>query len=70
MAGPEGLISDLIAIESVNPDLVPGGAGEGAIASFVGSWLADAGLEVSMSSRFQAGRRWWGCCAVRAAGAL
>ena len=28
----EKLICDLVAIESVNPDLVPGGAGEGAIA--------------------------------------
>ena len=25
----EKLICDLVAIESVNPDLVPGGAGEG-----------------------------------------
>ena len=37
-----------MAIESVNPDLVPSGAGEGAIASFVATWLRDAGVEVSM----------------------
>jgi len=51
MAGAEGLadlICELVRIESVNPDLVPGGSGEGAIAAFVGSWLADAGLEVSV----------------------
>jgi len=48
MAGPEGLICDLVAIESVNPDLVPGGSGEGAIASFVAGWLSDAGLEVTI----------------------
>src|SRR5690348_10868798 len=51
MAGTEGLvdlISSLVAIESVNPDLVPGGSGEGAIAEFVASWLGEAGLEVSL----------------------
>ena len=37
-----------MAIESVNPDLVSSGSGEGAIASFVAAWLRDAGLEVSV----------------------
>jgi len=37
-----------VAIESVNPDLVPTGSGEGAIAAFVASWLREAGLEVSV----------------------
>ncbi|TMD38154.1 MAG: acetylornithine deacetylase, partial [Chloroflexi bacterium] len=37
-----------MAIESVNPDLVPSGSGEAAIATFVASWLRDAGLEVSV----------------------
>jgi acetylornithine deacetylase len=46
--GLEGLICDLVRIESVNPDLVPSGSGEGAIARFVGSWLSDAGLEVEV----------------------
>jgi acetylornithine deacetylase/succinyl-diaminopimelate desuccinylase-like protein len=40
------LTADLVRIDSVNPDLVPGGAGEGEIARFVASWLEDAGLEV------------------------
>ena len=40
------LTRSLVAIESVNPDLVPGGAGEGAIADFVAGWLQEAGLAV------------------------
>lgn len=42
------LISDLVAIESVNPDLAPGGSGEANIARFVADWLAKAGVEVEM----------------------
>ena len=41
------LAAALVAIDSVNPDLVPGGSGEEAIGRFVAGWLADAGLEVS-----------------------
>jgi acetylornithine deacetylase len=37
-----------VAIESVNPDLVATGSGEGGIAAFVASWLGSAGLEVSV----------------------
>ena len=44
----EKLICELVAIESVNPDLVPSGAGEGAIGSFVAGWLREAGLEVEI----------------------
>jgi len=44
----EKLICELVEIESVNPDLVPGGAGEGPIAAFVASWLRDSGLEVTV----------------------
>ncbi len=40
------LLRQLVAINSVNPDLVPGGAGEGNIARFVAEWLERAGLEV------------------------
>jgi acetylornithine deacetylase len=39
------LVAQLVAIDSVNPDLVPGGAGEAEIAAFVSGWLAQAGLE-------------------------
>jgi acetylornithine deacetylase len=40
------LLSALVAIDSVNPDLVPGGAGEAEIAAFVATWSHGAGLEV------------------------
>ena len=40
------LISDLVAIDSVNPDLVPGAAGEGALADFIAAWGENAGMEV------------------------
>jgi acetylornithine deacetylase len=35
-----------MSIDSVNPDLVPGGAGEREIAAFVADWMRGAGLEV------------------------
>jgi acetylornithine deacetylase/succinyl-diaminopimelate desuccinylase family protein len=44
----EKLLADLVAIDSVNPALVPGGAGEAEIAAFVGAWLAGRGLEVTV----------------------
>lgn len=40
------LISELVAIESVNPDLDPSGSGEAEIAGFVARWMEAAGLEV------------------------
>jgi acetylornithine deacetylase/succinyl-diaminopimelate desuccinylase family protein len=43
----ERLISDLVRIESINPDLVEGGSGEGKIACFVADFLTRAGLESS-----------------------
>jgi acetylornithine deacetylase len=42
----ERLLSDLVAINSINPDLVPGAPGEGEIANFIARWLEEAGLEV------------------------
>jgi acetylornithine deacetylase len=41
-----GLVADLVAIDSVNPDLVQGGAGELEIARFIAAWLERAGVEV------------------------
>lgn len=41
-------MAQLVALDSVNPDLVPGGAGEGAVGRFVAEWLDGAGLEVSV----------------------
>ncbi|WP_042381208.1 ArgE/DapE family deacylase [Streptacidiphilus melanogenes] len=43
---PTGLLARLVAIDSVNPDLVPGGAGESAIADYCGGWLAARGFEL------------------------
>ena len=40
------LLARLVAIDSVNPDLVAGGRGESEIATFVGDWLAARGAEV------------------------
>ncbi|MGH3012679.1 MAG: M20/M25/M40 family metallo-hydrolase, partial [Gaiellaceae bacterium] len=40
------LLADLVRIDSINPDLIEGAAGEGEIARFVSRWLEDAGLEV------------------------
>ncbi|HYZ27783.1 MAG TPA: M20/M25/M40 family metallo-hydrolase [Thermoleophilaceae bacterium] len=42
------LVSDLVAIDSVNPSLVEGGAGETAIASFVAGWARREGLEADV----------------------
>ena len=41
------VLSQLIAIDSVNGDLVPGGAGESAIADWCAAWLTGHGLEVT-----------------------
>src|SRR5712692_3531628 len=40
------LLRQLVAIDSINPGLVPGGAGEEKIARFVADWWERAGLEV------------------------
>ena len=40
------LVSSLVSIDSVNPSLVEGGAGERAIAEFVSAWATEAGLSV------------------------
>lgn len=42
------LLQQLVAIDSINPDLVAGGAGEREIANFVANWLERAGVEVVM----------------------
>jgi acetylornithine deacetylase len=48
MDGVAELVSQLVAIDSINPTLVPGGAGEADIAAFAAGWLERAGLEVSV----------------------
>jgi len=42
------LLSELVAIDSTNPTLVPGGPGEAEIADYIGGWLERAGLEVEL----------------------
>jgi acetylornithine deacetylase len=42
------LVAAMVTIDSVNPDLVPGGAGEAEMASFVAGWLGEAGLDVEL----------------------
>jgi acetylornithine deacetylase len=42
------LLQQLVAIDSINPDLVAGGAGEQEIAHFVANWLDQAGVEVTL----------------------
>lgn len=47
--GPDDVVeltAALASIDSVNPDLVPGGAGEGAVAEFVAAWCSARGMEV------------------------
>ena len=60
------LLSRLVAIDSVNPSLVPGGAGEGEIAAFVAAWARGAGLEAEVLERAAGARAW--SCAPRGSG--
>jgi acetylornithine deacetylase len=43
------LAAQLVAIESINPEVVSGGSGEAAIARFVAEWCDRAGLETSLT---------------------
>jgi acetylornithine deacetylase len=45
-ADPAGLLAELIAIDSSNPGLVPGAAGESEIADFVSAWLSVRGFDI------------------------
>jgi acetylornithine deacetylase len=48
VSSPAELLRALVEIDSVNPTLVPGGAGEASLASAIHAWLAGAGLEVDL----------------------
>ncbi|MEV0379410.1 ArgE/DapE family deacylase [Nonomuraea sp. NPDC050643] len=48
---PLPLLERLIALDSVNPDLSPGGAGESAVAGFCEDWLRERGFEVHRLER-------------------
>ena len=41
------VLSDLVRLDSVNPELVPGGGGEAAIARYVVGYFKAAGLDKS-----------------------
>jgi acetylornithine deacetylase len=42
------LLAHLVGIDSVNPDLITGGAGEGAVAQAIATWAHANGLEVTL----------------------
>ncbi|MET4004235.1 MULTISPECIES: ArgE/DapE family deacylase [Arthrobacter] len=44
---PVALLEDLVRIDSVNPDLVPGAAGETTIADFTAAWLEQRGFTIT-----------------------
>lgn len=48
MSEVAGLAARLVEIESINPELVADGSGEGVIARFVADWCERAGLETSV----------------------
>src|SRR5713226_8817654 len=48
MSETSELLRQLVAINSINPCLVPDGPGEAEIARFVASWLERAGLEIEL----------------------
>ena len=50
-AAVEELTARLVAIDSVNPSLVAGGAGEAAIAASIAAWARDAGLQAELLER-------------------
>jgi acetylornithine deacetylase len=50
------LVSKLVSIDSVNPDLQPGAAGEGEIANFVAGWFRANGIETEVQETIVPGR--------------
>jgi acetylornithine deacetylase len=52
----ETLLSQLVAIDSVNPSLVPGAHGEAEISAFAAGWLRGRGLEVLLQETASPGR--------------
>ncbi len=50
------LTARLVEIESINPDIVAGGSGEGGVARFVAEWCERAGWRRQSRSRRLGGR--------------
>ncbi len=48
MTSIQQLLTELVSIDSTNPDLIPGAAGEEKVAHHIARWLEDAGLEVRL----------------------
>ena len=48
MSDPTELLKQLVAIDSINPALIPGAAGETTISHFIADWAEGAGLEVQI----------------------
>ena len=48
MTGLVELLRELVAVDSINPDLIPGAAGEAELAGVVASWCERAGLRVQV----------------------
>jgi len=48
VTGTGELLERMVAIESVNPTLVPGGAAELELARFVAGWLEEQGIDVEL----------------------
>lgn len=44
----QGLLSELVAIDSVNPTLVPGARGEGEVARAIAAWFGERGIEAHL----------------------
>ncbi len=56
MSELDALLAELVSIDSVNPDLVPGARGEGEIGVFVAGWLRTRGLDVHVDQTGREGR--------------
>ena len=50
------LLRQLVSIDSINPSLVPGGAGEGTLARFVAGWFRQHGIDASLEEVAATGR--------------
>ena len=53
------LLKDLVAIDSQNPSLVPGAAGEGRIAGYVADWAKGPGWRLRSWGRRRGGPACW-----------
>ena len=69
MSDTRTLLTELVRSDSTNPDLVPGGAGEGGVARIVARVLEAAGFEVEVDEVALDAPTSSAACAARAAAA-